>query len=119
MSLLLLLSPCTSHFHYGYHIYAAAVVAHFDPEWGRTHFEEVLLLIRDIANPSVKDNFFPTFRHKDWYLGNSWANGIPVIGGQPYLNGRNQESSSEAIAAYEGVALFGSAMVSEERGKYE
>jgi endoglucanase Acf2 len=95
------------HFHLGYHIYAAAAVAHFDPQWGRDHFEDVLLLIRDIANPSPQDTFFPTFRHKDWYQGSSWASGIAV---SP-LNGRNQESSSEAIAAYEAIALYGMEMV--------
>jgi hypothetical protein len=67
----------------------------------------VLLLIRDIANPSNDDLSFPEFRHKDWYLGSSWASGITF---PPYLNGKNQESSSEAIAAYEGVALFGQTM---------
>jgi len=98
------------HFHYGYHIYAAAVVAQFDPQWGRKYFEHVLLYIRDIANPSLHDEYFPAFRQKDWYLGNSWASGIATIGGRPYMNGRNQESSSEAIAAYEGIAMYGHAM---------
>ena len=96
------------HFHYGYHIYAAAVVAKFDPNWGRAHFEGVNLLIRDFANPSPDDNRFPMFRQKDWYEGHSWASGIPL---PAFLNGRNQESSSEAIAAYEAVALFGSVMI--------
>lgn len=95
------------HFHYGYHIYAAAAVAHFDPKWGRKHFEEVMLYIRDIANPSKDDTAFPTFRQKDWYQGSSWASGIAV---SP-LNGRNQESSSEAIASYEAIGLFGKEMV--------
>lgn len=45
------------------------------------------------------------------FLGNSWASGIALFGGRPYLNGRNQESSSEAIAAYEGIAMFGSVMM--------
>jgi Glycosyl hydrolase family 81 C-terminal domain len=95
------------HFHYGYFIFAAAVVAHFDPEWGRTTFENVLLLIRCIANPSEEDDVFPTWRHKDWYQGHSWASGIAMV----FLNGKNQESSSEAIAAYEAVALYGKSMV--------
>ena len=95
------------HYHQGYHIYAAAAVAHFDPVWGTKHFEEVLLLIRDIANPSPDDVYFPTYRMKDWYLGNSWAFGIGAL----YPNGRNQESSSEAIAAYEAVSLFGQVMI--------
>ena len=96
------------HFHYGYHIYAAAVVASFDPAWGRAQFEGVNLLIRDIANPSPDDDRFPLFRQKDWFEGHSWASGIPL---PAFLNGRNQESSSESIAAYEAVALFGTVMV--------
>ena len=47
----------------------------------------------------------------DRYLGNSWASGIAKFGGRPYSNGRNQESSSEAIAAYEGIAMYGSTMM--------
>ena len=97
------------HFHYGYHIHGAAVVAHFDPAWGRKHFEQVLLLVRNIANPSREDKAFPLARHKDWFQGSSWASGVPL---PPYLNGKNQESSSEAIAAYESVALYGQAMAS-------
>ena len=45
------------------------------------------------------------------FLGNSWASGIALFGARPYRNGRNQESSSEAIAAYEGVAMFGSVLM--------
>jgi hypothetical protein len=30
----------------------------------------------------------------------------------PYLNGKNQESTGEAIMAYESVALYGQVMVS-------
>jgi len=95
------------HFHYGYHIFAAAVVAHFDGDWGKKHYENVLLLIRDIANPSELDTSFPTFRHKDWFIGSSWASGIVI---PCLLNGRNQESSSEAIAAYESIGLYGDVM---------
>jgi endo-1,3(4)-beta-glucanase len=95
------------HYHFGYIIYAAAVVCKFNHVWCKKYHEHTMLLIRDIANPSKDDPFFPTFRHKDWYLGFSWASGIVTIGGIPYPNGRNQESSSEAIAAYEAVALYG------------
>lgn len=96
------------HFHYGYHIFGAAVVAHFDPDWGQKYFEQVLLLVRNIANPSEKDEYFPLMRHKDVYQGHSWASGIATAP----LNGRNQESSSESIAAYEAVALYGTVMAS-------
>lgn len=94
------------HFHYGYHIFGAAVVAHFDPIWGREFFERVLLLVRNIANPSENDEFFPVMRHKDVYQGHSWASGIATW----VRNGRNQESSSESVAAYESVALYGKVM---------
>ena len=97
------------HFHYGYHIYAAAVVAKHRPEWAREYFERILLYIRDIANPSADDTYFPQFRQKDWYLGNSWAAGLMSMELSPH--GREQESSSEAIAAFEGIALYGNAMV--------
>lgn len=99
------------HFHYGYHIYAAAVVAKYDPEWGREFFDRVLLYVRDIANPSPADESFPIFRHKDWYLGSSWASGLISAGIPTPSHGRNQESSSEAIAAYEAIALFGDVMM--------
>lgn len=98
------------HFHYGYHIYAAAVVAHFNPTWAAQFFERVLTLVRDIANPSPEDPYFPVTRHKDWFMFHSWAGGIPLAAGQPYMNGRNQESTSEAAHAYYAVGLFGHAM---------
>lgn len=60
-------------------------------------FLNFVLLFR-ARSPSIRDNYFPTYRMKDWYLGNSWAGGIAMA----YPNGRNQESSSESIAAYEG-----------------
>ncbi len=54
------------HYHFGYHIYAAAVAAKFDAHWGRKYHQHILLLVRDIVNPSDDDEFFPTWRHKDW-----------------------------------------------------
>jgi endo-1,3(4)-beta-glucanase len=104
------------HYHYGYHIYAAAVLSKFDYVWARKFHQHVLLLVRDIANPSDDDPYFTTWRHKDWYLGFSWASGIVTIQGRPYPNGRNQESSSEAIAAYEAIALYGDVMATVFRG---
>lgn len=97
------------HYHYGYHVYAAAVAAKLDPQWGRDHFEDVMLYIRDFANPFEDDKYFPQYRSKDWFLGSSWASGIISAENSPH--GRNEESSSEAISAYEGVTLYGSAMV--------
>lgn len=85
-------------------------MAHFDEDWAKQYFDKVMLLVRNIANPSKQDKYFPLFRHKDWFRGFSWASGVA---NPPYLNGKNQESSSEAIAAYESVAVYGQVMVSE------
>ena len=97
------------HFHYGYYIYAAATIAKSDPSWftanGNYYLNRTVDLIRDIANPSRADGYFALHRYKDWYDGNSWANGMV-----PYGGGKNQESSSEAVNAWYGVYLFGLAM---------
>jgi len=90
------------HFHYGYFIYSAAVAAKFDKHWAKKYNQQVLALVRDIANPSDLDPHFTTFRHFDWYVGHSWALGIVAD-----ANGRNQESSSEAVNAWYGMYLYG------------
>eukprot|EP01128_Nolandella_sp_AFSM9_P007004 TRINITY_DN3731_c0_g1_i1.p1 TRINITY_DN3731_c0_g1~~TRINITY_DN3731_c0_g1_i1.p1 ORF type:complete len:815 (+),score=133.38 TRINITY_DN3731_c0_g1_i1:158-2446(+) len=91
------------HFHYGYYIYAASVLLRNDPQW--VHKDKMIDLIRDIANPSVKDPYFPVTRHKDWFLGHSWAQGL-----DPTMDGKNQESTSEAVNAYYAIHLFGLAI---------
>jgi len=98
------------HFQWGYHIYAAAVAARLDPAWALRNKENLLLYARDVANPDAADRYFPVWRHKDWYTGWSWASGIALGGGRPYRNGRNQESTSEAINGYYGVQLLGDAL---------
>eukprot|EP00667_Euglena_gracilis_P004439 EG_transcript_4461 len=90
------------HFHYGYFIYSAAVVARFNHKWAKQYNQKVLALVRDIANPSTQDPYFSPFRHFDWYVGHSWALGIVAD-----ANGRNQESSSEAVNAWYGMYLYG------------
>jgi endo-1,3(4)-beta-glucanase len=97
------------HYHYGYHLYAAAVAAKFDPEWAMEYMADIMLYIRDFANPMDDDPHFTQYRQKDWFLGSSWASGI--VSGENSPHGRNEESSSEAISAYEAMALFGSAMI--------
>lgn len=52
-----------------YHVYAAAVLAHYDESWAQENFENVLLLVRDYANPSHEDTAFPVFRNKDFFNG--------------------------------------------------
>ncbi len=90
------------HFHYGYWIYAAAVVARNDATWRTNNKAAIESLIRDIANPSLTDTYFPKFRHKDWFAGHSWAGGLVGIDVGP-----GQESTSEAINAWYGIHLWG------------
>jgi endo-1,3(4)-beta-glucanase len=93
------------HFHYGYLLYAAGAVAKGDPAWAMQYEDYVTNLIRDIANPSDSDPYFPQFRTLDWYDGHSWASGV-----WSFSDGRNQESSSEAFNAWVGLSLWGDAI---------
>eukprot|EP01126_Amoeba_proteus_P041680 TRINITY_DN4493_c0_g1_i2.p2 TRINITY_DN4493_c0_g1~~TRINITY_DN4493_c0_g1_i2.p2 ORF type:complete len:137 (-),score=18.86 TRINITY_DN4493_c0_g1_i2:294-704(-) len=61
----------------------------------------VMDLVRDIANPSEQDPFFPITRHKDWYTGH-WAQGLQFT-----QDAKNQESSSESVNTYYAVYLYG------------
>ena len=97
------------HFHYGYHVYSAAALAHFDSSWALELYEDVALLVRDYANPSDEDTAFPVYRNKDVYRGHSWAGGIT---NPMFRNMMNQESVGEAVMSYEAVALFGKTMTS-------
>jgi len=92
------------HFHYGYFVYAAAVLAKFNPSWERRWRSKLLVIVRDYGNPSAADSSFPVARHKDWFLGFSWAGGIQAA----TPNGRNQESTSEAINSYYALYAYGS-----------
>ncbi|KAI0477775.1 glycoside hydrolase family 81 protein [Xylariaceae sp. FL0804] len=85
------------HFHYGYFIFAAAVIGRLDPSWlTPANVDFVNSLARDISNPSTNDKYFPVSRMFDWYHGHSWAHGLYET-----LDGKDQESSSEdAMHAY-------------------
>ncbi|CAJ2504847.1 Uu.00g122410.m01.CDS01 [Anthostomella pinea] len=85
------------HFHYGYFIYAAAIIGYLDASWlTKENVDYINTMVRDIANPSNTDKYFPVSRNFDWYHGHSWAHGLYET-----LDGKDQESSSEdALAAY-------------------
>jgi endo-1,3(4)-beta-glucanase len=80
------------HFHYGYLIYAAAVIAKLDAPYFADPVKKAAVesLVQDICNMDEKDPKFPYARHKDFFDGHSWASGIMQQG-----NGKGQESSSE------------------------
>lgn len=88
------------HFHYGYLLYAAAVAGARDPDLAGEIGPVLDLVAEDIAAPGTSDAF-PVRRAFDPVEGHSWASGI-----SPFADGNNQESSSEAVLAYNGVALW-------------
>ncbi len=92
------------HFHYGYFLYAAAALAVGDPAWAAANEDAVVALARNIANPNAADKQFAVFRNKDWFVGHSWAAGL-----FDFADSRNQESTSEAVNAWYGLALWGEA----------
>jgi len=93
------------HFHYGYFLYAAAVIGKGNSAWIQSRKEQLIDIVRDIANPNTNDPYFPTTRHKDWFDGHSWASGL-----FPFGDSKNQESTSESVNAYYGLYLLGEAL---------
>lgn len=84
------------HFHYGYFIHAASIIAHLDPDWLRLNKDWVNMLVRDASNPNTQDSLFPFSRNFDWYHGHSFAKGLFES-----ADGKDEESSSEdALFAY-------------------
>jgi len=88
------------HFHYGYFIYAASILGKYDSNFVENYQKQVNLLVADIASYAPSPNF-PVDRYYDAYAAHSWAAGLA-----PFIDGNNQESSSEAINAWNGVALW-------------
>lgn len=96
-----------SHFHHGYLIYAAAIVARFEPNntWATQWGPMIELAIRNINDyqrvmtPPADPNtpWFPYLRYFDPYAGHSWAGN----------DASNQESVSEAINFAAGCAIWG------------
>lgn len=100
------------HFHYGYFLRAAAVLASADSAWRDTYRPYVELLARDLAadyNDSATvggvATSFAAYNYFDPYAGHSNA-----AGAQQYANGINQESSSEGVNAWYGMLLWAEAV---------
>ncbi|HEX8390653.1 MAG TPA: glycosyl hydrolase, partial [Candidatus Saccharimonadales bacterium] len=89
------------HFHYGYYLYAASILAANDQAFLAKHRDQLDVLAADIATPK-KTASLPEYRHYDPYAGHSWAAGLA-----PFADGNNQESSSEAMHAWNAVSLWG------------
>ncbi|MCL1972884.1 MAG: glycosyl hydrolase [Endomicrobia bacterium] len=106
------------HFHYGYFVYASAILAMYDPEFASASQYKgmVDLLIRNFASPyrhndiKFQERSFPFLRNFDVYAGQSWANGRGASAGDwggGLDDGNDQESISEAMNAWAGIYLWG------------
>ncbi len=97
------------HFHYGYLIKAAAVVAQYDSIWASQDNwgGMVNLLIRDANNWDRDDTMLPYLRNFDPYAGHGWASGSGDYDFDGIKPGNNQESSSESMNFATGTILWG------------
>jgi endo-1,3(4)-beta-glucanase len=96
------------HFHYGYLLYACAILGKLDQSFVDDYANQVDAIYLDIAHDSnlnskeqINGVFYPGSRHKVWFDGHSFASGL-----FPFGNGKSQESSSEAVNAYYGAYLW-------------
>ncbi|XP_062194593.1 glucan endo-1,3-beta-D-glucosidase 1-like [Phragmites australis] len=91
------------HYHLGYFLYAIAVLAKIDPCWGREYMLQAYSMVADFMTLSRKaGSSFTRLRMFDLWKLHSWAGGLTE-----FADGRNQESTSEAVNAYYSAALLG------------
>jgi endoglucanase Acf2/fibronectin type 3 domain-containing protein len=111
------------HFHYGYYVYAAAIVAMYDPSFADEYKDIVDRVIRDYNNPSRDvsgPDPLPWLRHFDPWQGHCWATGLPTGESgasderlypeeKPVSSqwGPDQESTSEAMNSWAAMFLWG------------
>jgi hypothetical protein len=91
------------HFHYGYFLEAAGLLAPGDPSLVGAITPVMDLLGQDIAAATPSDQL-PQLRVFDPWAGHSWASGTA-----PFADGNNQESASEAVNAWNGLGLWAKA----------
>lgn len=89
------------HFHYGYLIHAAALMAMDEPEWVQPYAPMLRRIAKEYANWDRDDAEFPFLRTFDPWIGHSYAGGT----GSP--GGNNQESTSEAVQSWAGLFFLG------------
>ena len=113
------------HIHLGYFCYAGAVLTKLDPRWGMEYMAHLYTMVEDYMSfhhynhhvcvhdhdqhthhehtmVSRSEPLFPRFRNFDFWVLHSWAAGLTE-----FVDGRNQESTSEAVNAYYSAALLG------------
>ena len=110
------------HFHYGYFVYASALLCMLDDDFRQQYGDMARLVALDYANPYLpttgaadlpttaqRSISFPSFRTFNPYLGHSFAGGMGNEG-----NGNGQESSSESMQGWGGVWMLGAALGDED-----
>lgn len=102
------------HFHYGYFVYASAVLCMLDDDFREQYGAIAREVARDYANWKTASHpeqgiLEPWFRTLDPYCGHSFAGGMGNGG-----NGNGQESTSEAIQGWGGVWMLGAALGDQE-----
>lgn len=95
------------HFHFGYFIYAAALLCLEDESFKNSYGEILTMIAKDYANWDRNDSRFPFLRTLDPWAGHSYAGGLGDAGND---NGNGQESSSEAMQSWGGLYLLGVAL---------
>ncbi|MCH95802.1 endo-13(4)-beta-glucanase 1-like, partial [Trifolium medium] len=81
------------------------VLAKIDPIWGKKYKSQAYALMEDVMTLSTSSNLsYTRLRCFDLYKLHSWAGGLTE-----FADGRNQESTSEAVNAYYSAALIGMA----------
>ena len=93
------------HFHYGYFIYASAVLCMLDADFKAKYGEMAREVALDYACWLRDSHRYPLFRTFNPYCGHSFAGGMGNSG-----NGNGQESSSEAMQSWGGIWLLGEAL---------
>jgi endo-1,3(4)-beta-glucanase len=88
------------HFHWGYLLAAAGILGADDEDLVTQVAPLMDLLAQDIAAPRASQ-WFPQMRPFDAYRGHSWASGT-----SPFADGNNEESTSEAVSAWNGLGLW-------------
>lgn len=92
------------HFHYGYYIRTAAILASKDPNYFREINPVITQMVEDIATTNRDNSRYPHLRNFDSYEGHSWASGYAE-----FEDGNNQESSSESLNAWYSLLLWADA----------
>ncbi|OHE42118.1 MAG: hypothetical protein A2Y16_00310 [Tenericutes bacterium GWF2_57_13] len=97
-------------FTHGYLVYAAAVVAMYDPAFIAAYGGMVDILLNDYMTPEKGDAYYAYLRSFDAWAGHSWAHGFGS-----FAEGNNLESTSEALNSWVAGYLWGLATGDEAR----